>query len=74
MSCLCFATDKYLPYVEEAKHRQEGCIGDRIPRQLWRGALVPAIRSPEKLACFFRARAHIGLTFPAARLGFRRKS
>ncbi len=39
MSCLCFATDKYLPYVEEAKHRQEGCIGDRMPRQLWRGAL-----------------------------------
>jgi len=40
---LCFATDKYSTYVEEAKCRQEGCIGDRIPSQLWRGALVSKV-------------------------------
>ncbi len=38
-SCLHFATDKYLMYIEEAKCRQDGCIGDRIPLQLWRGTL-----------------------------------
>ncbi len=38
-SRLCFATDTYLLYDEEAKCRRDGCIGDRIPLQLWRGAL-----------------------------------
>jgi hypothetical protein len=34
-SCLYFATDTYPMYVEEAKYGQDGCIGDRIPLQLW---------------------------------------
>jgi hypothetical protein len=45
--CQCFATEEYLAYVDETKHWQGGCIGGRLPCQLWRGALVLARSRPE---------------------------